>query len=106
MEVLSDGRGSTSNSATARGFLPVPWGLCRQEMGLLENCSLGSATELPDTQGSQPLGCSITAMKIPSERAPRIWEMVWGFKGEEDDSATGWSRRVATEDHINVSTRR
>lgn len=45
-------------------------------------------------------------MKIPSERAPRIWEMVWGFKGEEDDSVTGWSRRVATEDHINVSTMR
>lgn len=64
----------------------------------------GSATELPDTQGSQPLGCSITAMKIPSDRAPRIWETVWGFKGEEDDSVTGWSRRVATEDQINVST--
>ena len=64
----------------------------------------GSATELPDTQGSQTLGCSITAVKIPSERAPRIWEMVWGLKGEEDVSVTGWSRRVATEDQINVST--
>lgn len=64
----------------------------------------GSATELPDTQGSQTLGCSITAMKIPSERAPRIWEMVWGLKGEENVSVTGWSKRVATEDQINVST--
>lgn len=48
MEVSSDGRGSTSNSSTARGFLPVPWGLCRQEMGLLEIAAWGSATELPD----------------------------------------------------------